>query len=58
MKIKLKLMVLGNTLMLIGIYLRVIYIGYISNTFVEILWKWLPVIGIIALVFSFFWDDD
>ncbi len=57
MKTKLNLMILGNALMLIGIYLRVIYIEHISNNFVEILWKWLPVIGIIALVFSFFWDE-
>ncbi len=57
MKIKLKLMVLGNALMLIGIYLRVIYIEHISNNFVEFLWQWLPIIGFIILLFSFFWDD-
>lgn len=57
MKSNVKYMLLGIAVMILGIYLRVIYIGYISNSFVRTIWFVLPIIGFLVVLFAFLFPD-
>lgn len=57
MKSKVKIMLLGMTLALIGIYLRCILIGYLYSTWVEYIWVFLPPVGFLIALYGFFRKD-
>lgn len=54
MKSGIKIMLLGITFVLFGIYLRCIFIGYLYNFFIELLWVIFPIIGIVLVLYGFF----
>lgn len=57
MKSNVKIMLFGITLILFGIYLRNIFIGYLFNSFVETVWVVIPILGIITSLYGFFAKD-
>ena len=54
MKSNLKIMLLGIVFMISGVCVRCIYIGYLYNTFIELVWIILPIIGFVVFLFGFF----
>ncbi len=57
MKSNVKIMLFGITLILFGIYLRNIFVGYLSNLFLEAVWTVIPIVGIITSLYGFFLED-
>ena len=53
MKLDLKLMILGIVIILFGIYLRIIFIGYMNNSFIEFIWVISPIIGFTIALYGF-----
>ena len=56
MKSGIKIMLLGITFVLFGIYLRCVFIGYLYNFFIELLWVIFPIIGIVLVLYGFFYE--
>lgn len=54
---RIKIMLLGIALMLSGICLRCIFIGYEYSFFIEMLWIILPISGLIAVFYGFFSEE-
>lgn len=54
MKSTIKVMFLGVAFMLFGIYVRCIFIGYLYNFFIELIWMVFPIIGIAIVLYGFF----
>ena len=50
MKSSIKIMLLGITVMLFGIYLRCLFIEHLYSFFIELIWTVLPIIGLLIAV--------
>lgn len=57
MKSKIKVMLLGVALVLVVIYLRVIFIGNLYSSFIEVIWTVFPIIGFAVILYGFFSED-
>ena len=56
-KSSIKIMLLGIMLILFGIYLRTVFIGYESSSLFEALWTATPIAGVIVFLYGFFRED-
>lgn len=54
---KSKIMLFGIALMLLGIYFRGLFIGYLYNFFIECIWTVVPIIGFLVVLYGFFKED-
>lgn len=58
MKSKVKIMLLGIALMLFGIYFRCLFIGYLYNFFIELIWIIFPIVGFLVILYGFFSENQ
>ena len=57
LKSKIKIMLLGIALMLFGIYFRGLFIGYLYNFFIELIWIVFPIVGFLVILYGFFSEE-
>lgn len=43
--------------MLLGIYFRGLFIGYLYSSFIEFIWTVVPIIGFLVVLYGFFKED-
>lgn len=58
MNSKIKIMLLGIAFMLFGIYFRCLYIGYLYNFFIELIWIIFPIVGFLIILYGFFSKEN
>lgn len=57
-KSSIKIMLLGIMLILFGIYLRTVFIGYEASAIFETLWTATPIAGVMVFLYGFFRKEN
>lgn len=55
---KIKFVLLGHTLILFGIWVRNIYIGYLYTNFTKAIWWGFPILGFLFALYGLFIADE